>query len=42
VLVVALFKGLANTINANGVFVVIIGDVAVFAILIVVIFVALS
>ncbi len=39
---VALFKGLADTIDANGVFVVVVGDVAILTILIVVIFVALS
>jgi hypothetical protein len=42
VLVVALVKGLANTINANGVFFVVVGDVAVLALLVVVVFVALS
>jgi hypothetical protein len=39
---VALVKGLADTVDANGVFVVIVGDVAVLAVLIVVVFVALS
>ena len=33
---------IADTVNANGVFVVIIGDVAVLAVLVVVVFVALS
>ncbi len=33
---------IADTVNANGVFVVVVGDVAVLAVLIVVIFVALS
>jgi hypothetical protein len=43
VLVIALVKGLANTVNTNRVFVVVvIGDVAVLAILVVVVFVALS
>jgi hypothetical protein len=41
-LVVALVKRLADTINANGVFIVIIGDVAVLAVLIVIVVVALS
>jgi hypothetical protein len=42
VLVLDLIKGLADTVNANGVFIVIIGDVAILAILVVVIFIALS
>jgi hypothetical protein len=42
VLVIALVKGLADTVNANGVFVVIVQDVAVLAVLIVVVFVTLS
>ncbi len=41
-LVIALVKGLADTVDANGVFVIIVGDVAVLAILIVVVFVPLS
>jgi hypothetical protein len=41
-LVVALVKGLADTVGANGVFVVVVGDVAVLTVLVVVIFVALS
>jgi hypothetical protein len=34
--------GLADTVDANGIFVVVVGDVAILAILIIVIFVALS
>ncbi len=41
-LVVDLIKGLADTVNANGVFIVIIGDVAILAVLVVIIFIALS
>ncbi len=41
-LVVALVKGLADSVGANGVFAVVVGDVAILAVLVVVIFVALS
>ncbi len=41
-LVVALVKGLADSIGANGVFAVVVGDVAILAVLVVVVFVALS
>ncbi len=41
-LVVALIKGLVDTVDANGVSVVVVGDVTVLAVLVVVIFVALS
>jgi hypothetical protein len=41
-LVVALVKGLANTVDANGLFIVVVRDVAIFAVLVVVIFVTLS
>ncbi len=41
-MVVALVKGLMDAINANGVFVVVVGDVAVLGILVVVVFVTLS
>ncbi len=41
-LVVALVKGLANSVGANGVFAVVVGDVAILAVLVVVVFVALS
>ncbi len=40
--IVALVKGLANTVDANGIFVIVVGDVAFLAVLAVVIFVALS
>ncbi len=39
---VALIKGLIDTINANGIFVVVVGDVAVLAVFIIVIIIALS
>ncbi len=42
VLVVALVKGLADSVGANGVFAVVVGDVAILAVLVVVVFVALS
>ncbi len=41
-LVVALVKRLADAVDANGVFVTIVGDDAVLAVLVVVVFVALS
>ncbi len=41
-LVIILVKGLADTVNANGVFVIIVWDVAVLDILVFVVFVALS
>jgi hypothetical protein len=41
-LVITLVKGLANTVGANGIFVVIVGDVAVLAVLVVVLFVTPS
>ena len=41
-LVVALIKGLADTAGSNGVFLIVVGDVAVLTVLVVVIFVALS
>jgi hypothetical protein len=41
-LVVALVKGLTDTVDANGIFVVVVEDVAVLAILVVVVFVTLS
>ncbi len=41
-LVIALVKGLADTVDANGVFLVVVEDVAALAILIIVVFVALS
>ncbi len=41
-MVVALVKELADTVNINGVFVVVVGDVAALAVIVVVISVALS
>ncbi len=41
-LVVALVKGLADSVGTNGVFAVVVGDVAILAVLVVVVFVALS
>ncbi len=41
-LVVALVKGLADSVGANGVFAVVVGDVAILAGLVVIVFVALS
>jgi hypothetical protein len=41
-LVVALVKGLADSVGANGVFAVVVGDVAILAVLVVVVFDALS
>ncbi len=41
-LVVTLVKGLADSVGANGVFAVVVGDVAILAVLVVVVFVALS
>ncbi len=41
-LVIALVKGLPNTVNTNGVFVVVVRDVAILAVLLDVVFVALS
>ncbi len=41
-LVVALVKGLADSVGANGVFANVVGDVAILAVLVVVAFVALS
>ncbi len=40
-LVIALVKGLTNTVNANSIFVIVVEDVAVLTILVVVIFIAL-
>jgi hypothetical protein len=42
VLFVTLVKGLADTVGANGVFVVVVGDVAILTVLVVIVFVALS
>ncbi len=39
---ITLIKGLTDTIHANGVFVVVVGDVAILAVLVIVVFVALS
>ncbi len=41
-LVIALIKGLVDTFNVNGIFIIIVGDVPVLAILIVDVVVALS
>jgi hypothetical protein len=41
-LIITLFKGLADTVNANGIFVVIVGNVAVLVVLIIIVFVTLS
>ncbi len=41
-LVVTLIKGLTDTIDANGVFVVVVGDVVILALLVVVVFISLS
>ncbi len=41
-LVVTLIKGLADSVGANGVFAVVVGDVAILAVLVVIVFVALS
>ncbi len=42
ILVAALVKGLVNTFNANGVLVVVIGNVAILVVLVIVVVIALS